>query len=141
MADKISFKRLEDCTVCEFNRENKIGFGVAHLHEGDTNSKLMGETVAYYKAIRDFAKSRIRELKEKIKYMEHMQIYLFPPKFHGRQIEWIKLRFDKELNRLKEELITWEKEAQDINSSLTEYFRKREKNLKVIEAYKKRKSK
>lgn len=147
LKERNSFKmetKFENCingTLCTIKHKNLEVCGFAQLRPEDKNSKITGETIAYHKANRLLVKEKIKEQKEKIKYLKFLYIYLFPDKFHGKQIEWIKTRFDKLidkelkiLSKLEEEYIEWD-------NSLSGYIEKRKNSLKVINNFRERKKK
>ena len=131
----------ENTTVCNYEHNNKVGFGEANRKEGDANSKLMGETVAYYKAIRNFAKWELEEAKKELKKTQDLGVYLFPPKFYGRQVDWIKERFDRKIKQLQDNVKMWEDEIEDITNTLLSYLEEREKSMEKIKKFKERKAK
>lgn len=123
-------------TKCEISGKKGKGVGIAWSIPGAKESQLTGETIAMYKAEMCLAKNNIKELKNKIKYLENLRVYLFPQKFYGREVDWIKLRFDKMLDKEKKELESWEEEYIEIQNCLMGYLADREKSLKRIKKYK-----
>lgn len=123
-------------TKCEIRGKKGTGVGIAWSIPDAKESKLTGETIAMYKAEACLAKNNIKELKRKIKYLEDLRVYLFPAKFYGREVDWIKLRFDRMLDKEKKELESWEEEYIEIQNCLMGYLADREKSLKRIKKYK-----
>lgn len=130
----------EYTTVCTYEHDEKVGTGEANLKVGDTSSKLMGETVAYYKAIRNFAKWELEDAKKELKKMQDLKTYLFPPKFYGRQVDWIKERLDKKISQLQENVEMWKGEIEDITNTLLSYLKEREEAKEKIKKFKERKA-
>lgn len=138
MIGKFRFEHPQGVTICKLNGKKGCGIGVATLAPSDTSSVLMGETIALYKAEKNLIKKNIVKQKEKIKYLQSLKTYLFPYKFYGRQIDWIKFRFDKFIEKENQSLSEWEEALNEVNNALTEYLAQREKNLQKIKAFKER---
>ena len=138
MIGKMKFFHTNNQTVCEIRGKYGTGIGVATLKEKNTPSKLMGEMIAVYKAERSLIKDNIRKQKERIKFLEDFYVYLFPAKFHGRQIDWIKDRFAVYFNKENKKLIKWEEELVEVEKALASYLHDREASLKKIENYRNR---
>ena len=120
---KTKFEAYENGVVCTIRRKGYVGCGVAELHPGDKKSRITGETIAYYKAERNYIKDKIRTQKTIINYLNFLEIYLFPYKFHGRKIEWIKERFIRIKQKEQNKLEDLNKECAEINAELTEYIK------------------
>ena len=137
---KTKFEAYENGVICTIRRKGRVGCGVAELRPGDKKSRITGETIAYYKAERNYIKDKIRTQKTIINYLNFLEIYLFPYKFYGRKIEWIKERFERIKQKEQNKLEDLNKECAEINIELTEYINQREINKEKIKNFKKRKA-
>ena len=141
MPDRIKFENVFNYIICSCTNKNHIGLGIATLHDGDKDSTLMGETMAYYKAKRNLIKKEIVDQKKKIKLLNNLLVYLFPQRLQGRQVEWIKdrlLRFIEDENFILKDL---QEELKEWNEETIDYLKRREESLKTIKDYKERKRK
>ena len=141
MPDKIKFENVFNNILCTCRNKNHVGLGIATLREGDKDSTLMGETMAYYKAKRNLIKKEIDERKKRIKLLNHLFVTLFPQRLQGRQVEWIKdrlLRFIEDENFILKDL---QEELKEWNEETIDYLKRREESLKIIKDYKERKRK
>ena len=136
---KTKFENCSNGTLCTVKQKDLEVWGFAELRPEDKNSKITGETIAYHKANRLLVKEKIKEQKEKIRYLKFLYIYLFPDKFQGKQIDWIKVRFDKLMNKELKTLSELEEEYIEWDNSLSAYIGKRRRSLDVINKFRERK--
>ena len=132
-----SFEEVDGGVKCTIHRKGGKAEGIAYMHSADKCTKLAGETIAYLKAERNYAKNKMIEYKSKLKYLEYLQEYLFPNKFYGKQVDWIKNRLLEEIRNIKQEYEYWKLECEGFDKEIIAYFKKRADNKKKIDRIKK----
>ena len=86
----------------------------------ETPNKLVGESIAYSKAIRKILIQKLRDKRLLLKHYKDFCIYLFPKRINSK-LKWLQPRIDKKLKEIEKEITKLEKEVSELNSSLEDY--------------------
>ena len=105
-------------TVCEIVRKGVHAIGTAYCKEEDFQTKLVGETIAYYKAERDYSNQMIAKQKEKIKQVKDFATFLFPERCGSSPLI---TRYEKWLRQEEEKLRQLEEKRRADSEWLTNY--------------------
>lgn len=135
MKKKVDFIGSDTIQVCDITKGELFATGCALWEESDNCPvlELTGQTIAYHKAMRDLARQEKKVLKKEIADIENLEIFLFPKKLQGKEIDFVKQRFQKYLQSKYSQLNRKEEEIQMWDGRLRDYIQKKKEMRKKIE--------
>lgn len=134
MKKKVDFIEGGTIQLCEISKGEIFASGVSvWTADDDCNcSQLTGQTIAYYKAMRDLAKQERKILKKEIVDIENLETFLFPKKLQGRETDFVHERFERYLSNKYKRLNLIEIEIDKWDATLKDYVSKKKEMQKKI---------
>ena len=118
------FLHDDDATICYIEGKGALAMGIAYFNPEGCEKKpstLVGETIAYHKALKEYYQQLIERQESKVKTLKDFGVYLFPDRFQGRQIDWIKQRYEKKIAEEIKKLAELKQAKEDAKKYLQDY--------------------
>ena len=136
MGKRIVFEYPDNQVICYAYDKSYVGKGVASYKEDsieDHPNKLVGESIAYSKAKRSIVKQKISDKKKELETLNNFIVYLFPQRFQGRYVEWMRERAQKRIKALTRAIEHLEFEKKEIDESIEDYLKERAGFIKRLQ--------
>ena len=128
MGKRIVFEYPNNQVICYAYDKTYVGRGVANYKTDgieDHPNKLVGESIAYSKAKRSVVKQKINDKKKELEILNNFIVYLFPQRFQGKYVEWMRERAQKRIKALTRAIEKLSLEKIEIDESIEDYLKER----------------
>ena len=135
MKSNTEFHHFPDEVICTYQKGETRTCGSSKCHPDDEKykNKMTGETIAYYRAIEKYYKSKLVALNKEIKMTKNIYTYVFPSKLVGQGVDIVKYRFDNYIKMKEKEKESYKNAIISVRKTCENYIEGKQKIHKRIE--------